>query len=89
MSDGTSKKKRKDRSLFPVFNTMATRGKLAVQQDTMNLASLIYDGKHSHGDSQLSQTQTHLGLFMDRNGVFQHLDKEGNIDHIFDIAICN
>ena len=59
---------------------METRGKSAVQQDTMDLASLIYCGKDSHGSNQLSQSQTHLGLFTDRNGVFQHLDKEGNKD---------
>ena len=72
-----NRKKRRDRSLFPVFNTMETRGKLFVQEDTVDLASLLYTGKDSQGNCQLSENQTHLGLFTDRNATYQHLDKEG------------
>ena len=76
--DGMNKKKRRDRSLFPVFNTMETRGKLFVQEDTMDLASLLYTGKDSQGNCRLSVNRTHLGLFTDRKATYQHLDKEGN-----------
>lgn len=56
---------------------MQTRGKAAVQQDTMDLASYIYSSENNREDEQFLSDQTHLGLFLNRDVTFQHLDKEG------------
>ena len=56
---------------------METRGKLFVQEDTMDLASLIYTGKDRQGNCGFPQSQTHLGLFADRSATYQHVEREG------------
>ena len=63
--------------MLPVFNTMETRGKVAVQQDTMDLASLIFTGKDMLGAAEMPPDLSHVGLFMNRKTAFQHLEKEG------------
>ena len=65
--------------MLPVFNTMETRGKVAVQQDTMDLASFIFTGKDMLGSTEMSPDLTHVGLFMDRKNAFRHLEKEGTL----------
>ncbi|KAM4748780.1 gem-associated protein 5 [Rhinophrynus dorsalis] len=70
-------RKKKSRSLLPISTSKDHRSKEEQHRDCVRLATAICTKELQEGSSTLSEDTMHLGLFSDRDALYQLMEEEG------------